>query len=292
MISVEYKKLTDIHLTWDVCFFGMHNDDRDVAVKSFLLKNTKIQYEISYEEDELALNINGKQVQIHELEVFVEKFKENKVIVDATSTTVCELMLICRHLASAGIKDFDIVYVEPEEYVKSQDDEFALSDSGRGFMENGVPSLTLPFDVEEENHIVFLLGYEGDRFNDAIEALQLNSNQVSLVFGVPSYKLTWEINSVQANLKTIIENELNDSYTYCGANNPTAVAREMKFLQGLKKNHNIFIVPIGTKPQVIGCLPIFQDESVGLIWDHPKRKSGRTRGVSKVQLVREIYSNV
>lgn len=292
MISIEYKAFCDIPLSWDVCFYGVHDDDRDRAVKSFLLSRTLKQFEIKYVEDELALSINNELVQIHDLGCFVEQFQDSSIIIDATSTTVSELLLICKFLAGRDIKDFDIVYVEPEEYVKSSNNEFLLSDSGRGFMENGVPSLTLPFYPEEDNHIVFLLGYEGDRFNDAIEALQINSNQVSLIFGVPSFKLTWEINSVQANLKTIMENELNDSFTYCGANNPAAVAREMKQLFDLKGKKNIFVVPIGTKPQVIGCLPIFQNEYVGLIWDHPMRKSGRTIGVSKIQLVRNLYFDV
>ena len=86
---------------------------------------------------------------------------------------------------------------------------------------------------------------------------------------------------------------MNDRFIFCGANNPSAVAREMVKLAKFHHDSQLYIVPIGTKPQAIGCLPLVcrykNEHSTGILWDHPKRKNGRTKGVSKIQITKRIF---
>lgn len=141
---------------------------------------------------------------------------------------------------------------------------------------------------------MFLLGYEGDRFSDAMDVMQLKPDQVSLVFGVPSYKLNWERNSYAGNIKVIEDNHLNDRFVFCGANNPLSVHREVSEIRKFHNNSQFYIAPIGTKPQAIGCIPIVSQHNsekiTGVLWDHPKRKKGRTKGVSKIQITKSLYN--
>jgi hypothetical protein len=260
-----------------------------------LQKSCTELHTIKYKESELCLNINGKDFQLHNLGEYFKKFTGKKILVDATSTSVAELYLISKHVFLSKNIDFEIIYVEPEEYIKSDDNEFLLSDSGRGFMDNGIPSLTFPFDIDEKKHVIFLLGYEGDRFADAIESFQLKSENISLIIGVPSFKLNWEKNSILGNLKVIVDNGLNDRFIYCGANNPSGVAREIEKIKSFGDVGQLFIVPIGTKPQAIGCIPAICQNTIeecsGLMWDHPIRKKGRTKGVSKIQITKRLFEN-
>jgi len=297
MYSIEYDEFEAVKDNWDIAFVGTHCDDRDKASKGFLDKSTVKSCIVEYDLDELCLLIDDEIVQIHELCEWLKFCKGKKIVIDATSMTVAELFLISKHLYSLSIKNYEIIYVEPKEYTKSKEDfdlsDFDLSDYGIGFSGAGIPSLSVPFDVEERKHIVFLLGYEGDRFSDAMEAMQLKPEQVSLVFGVPSYKLNWEKNSYAGNIKVIEDNRLNDRFVFCGANNPLAVAREIKAIRKFHINSQVYIAPIGTKPQAIGCIPIVcnnnNESSTGVLWDHPKRKVGRTKGVSKIQITKKLF---
>lgn len=293
MISVEYDDFGDINEGWDIAFVGVHADERDIATKNFLTINAQSLFTIEYDSDELCLLMDDQKIEIHEL---IEKLvfcKGKKIIIDATSMTVAEMFLLSKQLYALSIEDYVVIYVEPKEYTKSEDD-FLLSDSGIGFSGAGIPSLTVPFEPEEKKHVVFLLGYEGDRFSDAMDVMQLKSDQVSMVFGVPSYKLNWEKNSYAGNIKVIEDNHLNDRFVFCGANNPLSVYREVSEIKKFNNNSQFYIAPIGTKPQAIGCIPIVSKNNgerlTGVLWDHPKRKKGRTKGVSKIQITKSLYN--
>lgn len=292
MYSIEYERFVDINSRWNIAFFGTHNDERDKETKKYLCSSADNSYLIEYDLDELCLLIDNKQVQLHELGEWLFKCKGNRVVIDATSMTVAELYLLSKGLFSLEINDFEVIYVEPKEYTKTEND-FMLSDSGIGFSGAGVPSLAIPHDSDAKNHVVFLLGYEGDRFADAMEVMQLESEQISLFFGVPSYKLNWEKNSYLGNMKVIEENRLNDRFIFCGANNPVAVSREIAKIKKSYLDSQLFIAPIGTKPQAIGCIPTIctsgEEMPVGVLWDHPKRKHGRTKGVAKILLTKKIF---
>ncbi|MGI2039392.1 hypothetical protein ACRN9Z_15125 [Shewanella frigidimarina] len=294
MYSIEYNNFEDItQAKWDIAFVGIHDDERDKATKDFLTSHANILFSIEYNLEDLCLVIDNENVQIHELGKKLDFCKKNNVIIDATSMTVAEMFLLSKNLYKLGVTNFDIIYVEPKEYTKVNKN-FLLSDSGIGFSGTGIPSLALPFDLEEKKHIVFLLGYEGDRFADAMDVMQIKPDQVSIVFGIPSYKLNWERNSYAGNLRVIEDNHLNDRFIFCGANNSLAVSRELEVIRKFHDKSQFYIAPIGTKPQAIGCIPVICQEinenSVGLLWDHPKRKSGRTTGVSKIQITKGLFT--
>ncbi|WP_138676812.1 hypothetical protein [Pseudoalteromonas aurantia] len=121
----------------------------------------------------------------------------------------------------------------------------------------------------------------------------MEQEQISIFFGVPSYKINWEKNSYSGNLKIITDNEFNDRFVFCGANNPKAVYREVKAITKFHQDSQLYIAPIGTKPQAIGCIPLLCDSvlrfPVGVLWDHPKRKLGRTSGVSKILITKKLF---
>lgn len=294
MYSVEFDDFAKIEGGWDIAFVGSHNDERDIKTREFLASRVGIVLIVDYDQEEMSLLVNSdKEIQIHELSSWLGFCKNKKVVLDATSMSVAELYLLSKHLHNASVLDFEIIYVEPQKYTKTENN-FTLSDSGIGFAGAGIPSLTVPHEYEENKHIVFLLGYEGDRFADAMEVMQLEPDQISIFFGVPSYQINWEKNSYKGNLKVILDNSLNDRFVFCGANNPAAVNREVREIQKFHSKSQLYITPIGTKPQAIGCIPILCDSDlefpIGVLWDHPKRKQGRTSGVSKILITKKLFN--
>jgi len=293
MYSVDFEKFADIPSVteWDSAFYGTHDDDRDKATKSYLTSKAQSTIEVAYDEEELAVTLNGELKYIHELQEIFSSLASNKIVVDATSTSVAELYIIVKHLYLAGCSSIDVIYTEPQEYTKEKDD-FQLSEYGMGFSGNGIPSLTFP--QMERKLVVFLLGYEGDRFSDALETLQVTRNEVQLFFGVPSYKINWEKNSYLGNLKTIVDNQLNNLFTFAPANNPRVLEKKiLELFDYCKKSKaQLVLVPIGTKPLAIGALKLvseYDDGRVCVLWDQPRRKKGRTSGVGKISLIKGIF---
>jgi hypothetical protein len=292
MYSIEFENADDIKLSWSIGFVGRHNDDRDIHVKNFLKMRSNEQYLVQYDHESMNLVIGDHIYEIHELEEFFRSSLHGTIVIDATSMTVAELYIITKYLYSAGLMDVDIIYAEPDEYIKV-DESYLLSDHGMGFSGNGIPALTYP--QQEKKHILFLLGYEGDRFSDAIETLQAQKEDVTLIFGLPSYKINWEKNSYYENIRVIVDNQLHDRFIYAGANNSRAVEKKIDMLVKHCSNQGmqLIIVPIGTKPQAIGAIKTIAMAvagNVSVLWDEPYRKHGRTKGVSKISLIRSLFS--
>lgn len=157
MISVEYDDFNAINESWEVAFVGVHADERDIATKNFLTVNAGSLFTVEYDSDELCLLLDGQNVEIHELMGRLAFCKGKKVIIDATSMTVAEMFLLSKQLYSLSIDDYSVIYVEPKEYTKSEED-FLLSDSGIGFSGAGIPSLTVPFEQEEKKTCCVFIG--------------------------------------------------------------------------------------------------------------------------------------
>ncbi|GAB60605.1 hypothetical protein [Rheinheimera nanhaiensis] len=294
MYSIDYSDFSYISMEWDISFVGVHHDDRDILTKSFLRHKCIIQHCVFYNADEMTLDVDGNIFEIFQLESLFSSYVKRKVIIDATSMTVAELYLISKHLYKANVRNIEIIYTEPLEYTKS-DDHFLLSDSGMGFAGGGIPTLTFP--QEDNKQVVFLLGYEGDRFADALEALQVKKSEVNLLFGLPSYKINWEKYSYFANLRVISENQLNDRFIFAGANSSRVVEKKLEKLISYCEIQNLqfILVPIGTKPQAIGALGFVctsEDGKVSVLWDAPVRKSGRTKGISKITITKDLFGVV
>ena len=126
---------------------------------------------------------------------------------------------------------------------------------------------------------VFLLGYEEARLRRAFEDLQMiNPSKTTIVFGVPAFKPGWEMDSIANNITVIQEQNIRGGIHFCGAENPAAVFELLtEIYKGLDNTERLFIAPIGTKPHGVGtALFASQHSDIGIIYDHPQRKEGRS----------------
>ncbi len=106
------------------------------------------------------------------------------------------------------------------------------------------------------------------------------------MFGVPAFKAGWEMDAVANNIAVIREQNIREGLHYCGAENPASVVDVLESLEaGLDANQRMFVAPIGTKPHGIG-VALFASErkDIGIIYDHLRRKQGRTTAVENWHL--------
>lgn len=274
---------------WDVALVGEQCDERSKASIEFCSSHSEKQICLKYDVEEMELEVEGKKHQCHQIPELIKSLGVRRILLDGTTLGVPELGLLLKHLYSIKKTRSSILYVEPGKYTQKYNGningrEFNLSSEILGY--KGIPNLSSPLDIETPNSVIFFLGFEGYRLRLALEELNINPNESSLVFGVPSYKAGWEINAFANNIKSISENDLGGRVMFCGADNPAAVLVELDRLRAaLGEDHRITIVPIGSKPHSIGAL-IFcsSDKNTNLIYDHPIKASNRSQSVGSIHL--------
>lgn len=291
MDVLEYTCLKELaELRWDVALYGKHSDERDKEIKSFLQSSCETIYMFSYIPHEMHSIFNENVFQLYDLSEEFEKLLGKKIVVDATSFDVAELAILCTSLKDAGLTDFDIIYAEPGEYsheINNGEKSFNLSESSLGFEEAGIPGISRAIPNDEPKLFIFFMGYEGNRFRNALELSELSVKESSLVFGVPAFKFGWDKSSLLSNARAILESNLQGAFLFCGATNINGVQR---LLQQLRKKHRdelFFLVPLGPKPMSIGAIKFLcDDENTSLLYDYPARSNNRSRGISSIHLAR------
>jgi hypothetical protein len=288
----EFTSFNQITDKWDIAVVGTHTDDRDIKVIGILKDLTSEVISFSYNSEDLDTTVNDSKVEVDQLAKVLSCYSNKKIVIDATSMNVAELYLIASVFYRKLHIDLDIIYVEPNSYIKSKEnDSFSLSDYSLGFEGSGIPTLSLPYYADQESHLFFLLGFEGDRLANALEVHQINHEKCTMVFGVPPYKIGYDRNSFDKNISVLKDYGLTDQFVFCGANNAPSIYRELQIIRKSNSHNKIYIVPIGTKPQAIGALKFLcKDENVSVLYDHPMRTTGRTEGVGKVNLFKSVFS--
>jgi len=130
---------------------------------------------------------------------------------------------------------------------------------------------------------VFFLGYEARRLHRALEVYpMLRPETCSVVFGVPAFRPGWEMDAFANNVRIMKERNIDGGVYFCGAENPASALQVLELIYGeLTDREKLFIAPIGTKPNGIGtALFAATHPSVGILYDHPKRRIDRSREVS------------
>ena len=113
-----------------------------------------------------------------------------------------------------------------------------------------LPGFVGNYDFTKELLLVLMLGYEGSRAKAIFE--NTDPDECLLLIAKPAYHEEWEGRTEEMNRELINilgENKID----YIKPRNPILVAKKLKKILGKKKyeNYNIFISPLGTKPQTL-----------------------------------------
>lgn len=274
---------------WEVALVGEGNDDRSVASIRFCDEHSNKMATVRYCPEEMELYLDDKAFQCYETPELIKALNSKTILLDGTTLGIPEIGLLLKHLSSMKRIKYSILYIEPGSYTKMNDGaingrEFNLSSEIMGY--KGIPYLSKPLDIENPNNVVFFLGFEGYRLRLALEELNINPHECSLVFGLPSFKPGWEINAFANNIRSINDHDLGGRVLFCGADNPASVLLELQNMREiLGDEHLITVAPIGSKPHSIGALAFCaKDKNASVLYDHPIKSSDRSYSVGAIHL--------
>lgn len=233
-----------------------------------------------YDVEGLSLSIGGASAGVDAVTSLLARFDVERIVLEATTLGFAELFALVSGLIDLGATCLEIVYAEPDAYTRTQPGavQFALTETTHGYQP--IPRAVVDLSSDDVEAGVFFLGFEPERLDRALEEHQMiSSKEIKVVFGVPAYHPGWELDSVIPHLPRLLQSELE--IEYCSASDPEAAFECLERTRAsLGVGKRMFVAPIGPKPCGIAAA-IFASTypaQVGLLFDHPKRKPGRSDG--------------
>lgn len=276
---------------WDAAIVGPALDARGRSAHEFVRQRSTAVFEAQYDAREFVLSLADARFDADDQAGIVADFRGSEILLESTTLGFVEIFLICRGLYELGHPRVTLLYVEPERYKQPRRRQvlhrrdFELSEGSSRYI--AIPGATTLLSERREQHVVFLLGYEQQRLDRALEDNQaIKPHQCISVFGVPAFRPGWELNAFANNVNVIEARNLNGGIHFVGAENPASVVDLLESLhRGRGRGETLFVAPIGTKPNGIGAA-IFaaRHRDVGLLYDHPKRAPDRTNAVARWHL--------
>jgi hypothetical protein len=284
---------------WDIAVVGKTLDDRGTVATDFVAQHADAVISVQYDPEDFSLEIDKVRGAADDVEGAIRAWASKTVLIEMTTVGFVELFLLIRALSRIGGTEISFLYVEPREYAHSRRTpllhrrDFELSAEVPGY--RGIPGAAMIMSDLEKQRAVFFLGYEERRLDRALEDFQmLNPENCSVVFGVPAFQAGWEMDAFANNIRVIRERGLSGGVFFCGAENPAAAIDVLQSLKSEFQSDNkqrLVVAPIGTKPNGLGvALFAAIHADVGLLYDHPRRKSKRTEQSSNWHLYQATFS--
>ncbi len=278
----SFLKCSDIEIPKNSVFFhGVAFDDRGSSAVAFECKNIYSRVLIEYDYDRMIIKVNRVEISADSASNLIAPLVVGKnVVLESTTLGFAELFLVIRSLFDLNIKSLLILYVEPDKYSRTKPgaDSFALTETNAGY--RPIPRSVVDLAGDDVEAGVFFLGFEPERLERAFEEYQMiSSKDIKVIFGIPAFRPGWELNSIVPHLNGID----NCNVQYCAANDPSSAYDALEVTRtSLRSGSKMFVAPIGTKPCGVAAalFASMHPEQVGLIFDHRKKMSKRSKGVN------------
>lgn len=197
-------------------------------------------------------------------------------------STWAPLVRVC---VEAGIR-LNVVYFEPAVYNASAHPEVGvihdLSERIEGV--RPIPLFAKLADRgRQEACFVPLLGFEGARFKHMLNVVDPARNKVFPIVGAPGFLPHYPLDAIALNADGLEQDRAVRNLAYAKSNCPFSLYYELDRIALRLPNDLIRVGLIGTKPHALGAV-IFctaNDERTELVYDHARRKPGRTSGTDK-----------
>lgn len=180
-------------------------------------------------------------------------------------------------------------YAEPDDYTKSPEPLpgaiFDLSEKIRGIEPLPGFARVAP-SLDEAGWFAPLLGFEGARLAHVMDQEDVDSRRTYPVIGFPGFRLEYPTYTYLGNREILGSGHIHRRVEYASASNPFEAFHALERILSRTNGARLRIAPIGTKPHALGAVlfAIEKPAAVELIYDHPVRSRGRTRGVRSLHL--------
>ncbi len=182
-----------------------------------------------------------------------------------------------------------VLYAEPESYKLHPSPAsatlFDLSIKFDGLEPlAGFARLSGPKD-ETKCLFVAMLWFEGNRPERLV--MQVDPlPKVIPVIGVPGFQLEFPAFTVACNRVLLSEYNAHSEVRYARASCPFEAYDILRSIRKEYPDHYMFLAPVGTKPHALGTIlfAIANPNTTEVMFDHPVRKAGRTKGVGVIHI--------
>ncbi len=290
ILMQEGEQASDLQFSGaDLALTGRIVDDRGQAGVDFAAGRSAGTVVMGYDCINFRISLDQQDLDADDVETALAPYVNSSIILETSTLGFVEIFLTCRALHNLGQRKLSLLYVEPREYSRPHRSkllhrrDFALSEQTPDY--RAIPGATML--LRESDRGIFFLGYEARRLDRVLEDFQMiNPRSCTLAFGVPAFTPGWEMNAFANNIRVIRERRLSGGVLFCGAENPDATVVVLERLySALEPHERLFVAPIGTKPAGIGAaLFTATHPGVGILYDHPVRRAGRSREVSRWHL--------
>jgi hypothetical protein len=282
---------------WNIGVVGKTLDDRGTVATDFVHQHAEAVVSVEYDPEGFSLEIDSVKRAADDVESAIRDWASKTILIETTTVGFVAMFLLARALHRTGTREISFLYVEPREYAHSRRTpllhrrDFELSAEVPGY--RGIPGAAMIMNDLEKQRAVFFLGYEERRLDRALEDFQmLSPDNCAVVFGVPAFQAGWEMDAFANNIRVIRERGLCGGVFFSGAENPAAAFDVLTNIKsGLEDKQRLVVAPIGTKPSGLGvALFAVLHSDVGLLYDHPQRRSKRTEKSVNWHLYQAIFS--
>ncbi|SDQ29800.1 hypothetical protein SAMN05428982_0520 [Pseudoxanthomonas sp. CF385] len=245
------------------------------------------------ETDELtiaAASMNGRTFELplrnpDQLLSIADMSTSRSVDIDLTSlpTHIWAPLIKAYWEANVRIRAF---YVEPGDYTQSsaptEGELFDLSERINGIAP--LPGFSSISKTEDgETVFIPLLGFEGSRLAHVVESLEPAPENIYPIIGVPGFRPSYPFHTYLGNQSTIQTTGSARNIHYSRANCPFSAFYCIEAITSRRGSNSVQLAPLGTRPHGLGSVLFYlaSRETVEIIYDHPRKKAGRTSGVSR-----------
>jgi hypothetical protein len=273
--------------TYPRAFYGAPVDDRGRCSVQLVQGASDSAHQVSYDPEKFVLRVGDETIRATNAESFRKRFPADRLLVDATTLDVPELLLLARIYGGGAAHHLGFLYVEPEGYREGKNPSdvhgFDLSSGYRPF--SPIPGFTPELSAQRQGRMLAFLGFEPGRLNRVLSPDEVaHIKAYSVAFGVPPFQASWEMHALAKNAEALNQG-IVESVLFAGANNAMAaydliceVAKTVDV-----ERERLVLAPLGTKPAGVGvALYAATHDSVRVMFDFPERQPERTHGVSRV----------
>lgn len=245
---------------------------------------------------EIEINSGGEPTLLRTrskvaLQEFISKLKPgSSIYLDITGMAHATWAPLLRACLDAG-RTVRVIYTEPIDYTKNpaptEGDIYDLSERIEGIQP--IPGFArLSGDTSVGEVFVPLLGFEGTRFAFVRESVQPAGERIIPVIGLPGFRPEFPFASYLGNRPPLLEGRVWKRIRYARANCPFSLYYLLEKLRNEFPGHLLKIAPIGTKPHGLGAVlfALKHSNQTELVYDHPIKKAGRTKGKARLLVYR------
>lgn len=274
--------------------FGTSVEDRSLLEPGWQAVQHQCHFVPILAQDDVSIEVELMEVVVRvmlrgdrSLQWLIERLPEPVLYIDITGLSHHVWAPILR-AALRSNKIVRVVYAEPLSYKLSEsptDGEiFDLSE--RIEEVRPLPGFARLAPSRGERFLfVPLLGFEGARLSFMIEQIEPASELVFPVIGVPGFRLDFPFYTYYGNRRPLMQGSRAwRNRRFAAANCPFSLLYVLEELAREYPNRPIKIAPIGTKPHALGAVlhRLCDPERIDIVYDHPKRKRGRTEGKTRI----------